>query len=834
MRNWLDGLLEQSSYFMPHGHCYLWIPSILWLHVVSDLLIGAAYLGISCVLWLLVRRLRLPFSPVFVAFGLFIALCGGTHFMAIWTTWQPDYLADGLVKAATALASVATAIGLLYVKPQVEEVVHAARLSEERRTQLESAHAELELLYRKVTQLDELKSQFFANVSHELRTPLALILGPAQQMMADPALPAAHRRTLATMHDNAQALLKQVNDLLDMAKLDAGSMRLQPDAVDLAAWLRRVAGLFEPLAAGRGMQLQLQAPATLPAVVDAAKLERVLVNLLGNAFKFAGDGGTVEVRLHGEPSAPARLRLEVTDNGPGVPPEQRQLVFERFRQGDGGIARAHGGTGLGLAIVKDFVELHGGSVQVDDAPGGGALFRVDLPWQRPEALPEQAPAGTSDEAGRTALQVTVRELQPQPAGDAQHRPAATADAQAAARVLVVEDHHEMREFIAQVLAGHYDVTTAKDGAEGLLRAEALQPDLIVSDLMMPGSSGEQLLAALRQRTGPLATTPVLLLSARADDGQRARLLAEGAQDYLVKPFAPAELLARVRNLVAAKRAGDLLRAELDTMSTDLEDLSRRLGVQHRQLQTALDAAQVAREQAERASQVKTAFLGMVSHELRTPLATIHLNLQLLLRDPTVELPPRLQPKLDRLTSAARQMNVLVEGLLDYTQVESGRLQVTRVPVDLPRLAAQVVEESRLNLVGRPVDIQLEAPAGGGLQVHTDERLLKVVVNNLVANAVKFTEQGCITVRVLAADDERVIEVQDTGPGIAPEDLDRIFLPFESLEPVHRKSVPGMGLGLALVQQIVQALGGRVSVSSVLGQGSRFRVHLPGTGDAAPA
>src|SRR6476661_376778 len=122
MRDSIQSLLDQSRFFMPHGHCYLWIPSLLWLHVASDLLIGLAYIGISLLLWALVRRLRLPFSPVFLAFGLFIGLCGGTHFMEVWTTWYPDYFASGLLKAATAAASVATAVALLYVKPQVEAV----------------------------------------------------------------------------------------------------------------------------------------------------------------------------------------------------------------------------------------------------------------------------------------------------------------------------------------------------------------------------------------------------------------------------------------------------------------------------------------------------------------------------------------------------------------------------------------------------------------------------------------------------------------------------------------------------------------------------------------
>ena len=160
---WLNDLLEKSNAFIPHGHCYLWIPGLLWLHVISDALIGAAYLGISLILYLFVRKIRLPFSPVFIAFGLFIALCGLTHFMAIWTVWNPDYLVDGMIKAATAAASAATAVGLFFIRPQVEEVVNTARLSEERRIRLEDAHVELENLYTQIKEVDELKTQFFAN-----------------------------------------------------------------------------------------------------------------------------------------------------------------------------------------------------------------------------------------------------------------------------------------------------------------------------------------------------------------------------------------------------------------------------------------------------------------------------------------------------------------------------------------------------------------------------------------------------------------------------------------------------------------------------------------------
>ncbi|RZA16066.1 MAG: HAMP domain-containing histidine kinase, partial [Proteobacteria bacterium] len=259
MPAWLSEIFQRSSSFMPHGHCYLWIPSLLWMHVISDALIGIAYLGISLILYLLVRSIRLPFSPVFVAFGLFIGLCGITHFMKIWTVWHPDYLLDGLIKMATAAASVATAVGLLYVRPQVMEMVSAARLSEQRRVQLEAAHAELEGLYRKVKELDELKTQFFANVSHELRTPLALIVGPADSMRNDANLTPRQRRGLDSIKHNGQTLLRQVNDLLDITRLEAGGLELHHARLDLQPWVRRIAMQFDVAAEQRGVRLQVLA-----------------------------------------------------------------------------------------------------------------------------------------------------------------------------------------------------------------------------------------------------------------------------------------------------------------------------------------------------------------------------------------------------------------------------------------------------------------------------------------------------------------------------------------------------------------------------------------------
>jgi signal transduction histidine kinase len=818
MANWLSEISEKSSGFMPHGHCYLWIPSLLWMHVLSDALIGVAYLGISFVLYLLVRKIRLPFSPVFIAFGLFIGLCGITHFMKIWTVWHPDYLLDGLVKLATAAASVATAIGLLYIRPQIEQTVAAARLSEERRAELERAHAELETLYRKVKELDELKTQFFANVSHELRTPLTLMLGPAERMREDASLSQHQRHELDMISRNGRSLLRHVNDLLDIAKLESHDMQPHRTRFELQPWIEELAVQFEPVARQRQLRFEVVADEAMLIEADADMIERIVINLLSNAFKFTPAGGEVILRLAREAD---HLLLTVDDSGPGIAEEARELVFERFRQADGSITRQYGGTGLGLAIVKDLVGLHGGSVKVDASPAGGARFMVQLPLRSDANVAVQNAPLAASPATRLALSTMLEELVPAAVTEQAGTPLPQQPS-----VLVVEDNQDMRHFLAETLAPHYNVVTAADGQDGYRRFQSLQPDLVVSDIMMPLMSGEQLVKAIRSSGDTPAATPILLLSAKADDDLRVRLLRDGAQDYLTKPFLPQELLARAANLVAAKRAGDQLRGALASASLDIEALASELVTRHRQLEAVRDAAEVAREQAERANRVKGLFLGMVSHELRTPIATIDMNVQLLER--SGGLPAAAGARLQRMSRATRQLAGLVEGLLEYTRLESGKIEAHPESLDAATIVHEVLA-AHVDQAADAVTLSLEPQHTPLPPLVSDARLLRIVLANLISNALKYTSQGSVTVRLKTERDKHVFEVTDTGQGIPEADTTRIFQPFERLEPVQHKSLPGVGLGLALVDQIVRALGGSITVSSRVGQGSCFRVHLPSRG-----
>ncbi|QLA14986.1 ATP-binding protein [Desulfolutivibrio sulfoxidireducens] len=428
------------------------------------------------------------------------------------------------------------------------QALEAAREANEK---LQSANADITRLYEKTREIDELKTRFFANISHELRTPLTLILGPLDALLKDPGLDPAQRPGLELAARNARILHRQVCDLLDVAKLDAGRMAMRYSRADVAHLVRLTASLFELLARDRRIRFAVDAPETLFAQVDAEKYRRILQNLLSNAFKFTPDKGRIDVRLK---ERDRQIVCEVADNGPGVPPDMRETVFERFRQADDSSRRRHGGTGLGLAIVKEFASLHGGTVQLNETPGGGARFTVALPLAAPEGavISDQPEDAETDPGLIEGLGAPVAE-----------RPACSPDQpEDAPLVLIVEDNPDMRAFLAGSLGREFRTATAPGGREGLAAALSLRPGLILSDVMMPGMDGEEMVRELRTRP-ETRDTPVIMLTAKADEALRTRLLPDLVQDFMTKPFSEDELFAKVRALLKERR-----RAEADKQKVE--------------------------------------------------------------------------------------------------------------------------------------------------------------------------------------------------------------------------------------------------------------------------
>jgi signal transduction histidine kinase/DNA-binding response OmpR family regulator len=406
---------------------------------------------------------------------------------------------------------------------------------------LRAARDEVSRLYDRTRELDELKTQFFANVSHELRTPLTLILGPTRSLLGGP-MHDGQRRELTVIDRNARLLLKHVNNLLDVSKLDAGDLAIHYSHADLAGLLRFIASHFESLAKSRDIDFMLRLPAALQVEIDVEKIERVVLNLLSNAFKFTPDGGRISLEAH---ESNGNVRIVVSDSGEGVPEQLRSTIFERFRQADAGVNRRKGGTGLGLYIVQEFVTLHGGKVRVESPESGGAQFVVEIAAVAPATATVQ---GRDDErADAVELELAGLEAAKPPTGES-----AYAVTPHAPTVLIVDDNPDMNAFVARTLEREYRVLRASDGEQALDLAIRHRPDLIVTDVMMPGMSGEELVRRVAGHMD-LRDTPIVLLTARADDALRVRLLEQGAQDYLSKPFLPEELRARVGRLVEERR-----------------------------------------------------------------------------------------------------------------------------------------------------------------------------------------------------------------------------------------------------------------------------------------
>ncbi|HNF63444.1 MAG TPA: PAS domain S-box protein, partial [Rhodocyclaceae bacterium] len=445
-----------------------------------------------------------------------------------------------------------------------------------RNAELSRKNGELQVALERLKELDGYKTRFFANVSHELRTPLALILGPVDQLIQDgQALAERERFRLAAIQRNARALLQQVNNLLDLARIDADRMPMAYVHANLAALLREVAAGFDAVAEDRGIRVSLRGEDELYADVDRAKFMRVLSNLLSNAFKFTPSGGRIGCSV--ERLAGGRVLVSVQDTGPGVPAAMKAAIFDRFVQGGDGLGP--GGSGLGLNIVKEFVELHRGTVVVLDAPGGGALFQVELPARAPEGAFVRS-------AGRDAAPADLAApLAPElpPLTELPFHPGKR-------RVLVAEDNPDLRQFLYDVLSDEYNVILRDDGEAAFRAALADPTDLIITDLMMPRWDGERFVRALAEQPD-FPPVPVLVLSARADDALRERLLEHLVQDYLIKPFSARELRARARNLVTVKRTVDILQKELNSQASDILELTAGLVESRKSLQRSLTALQ---------------------------------------------------------------------------------------------------------------------------------------------------------------------------------------------------------------------------------------------------
>jgi len=660
------------------------------------------------------------------------------------------------------------------------------------------ALAEAQARAEALAEIDRAKTAFFSNVSHELRTPLTLILGPAQDSL-DRAeeMPPADVERWHLVHRNGLRLLKLVNTLLDFSRIEAGRIQASYEPTDLAVLTRDVASAFESAVEGAGLRYKI-AVETLeePVFVDHDMWEKIVLNLLSNALKFTFEGEIeVALRRHGE-----QAQLTVRDTGTGVPAEQLSLLFDRFHRVPGARSRTHEGTGIGLSLVQELVKLQGGSVTVESVVDRGTTFTVALPFGATH-LPQDRIAAPRDLSSTAAGAIPfVEEALRWDARDRANDEHAFSQASpdpGVARILLADDNADMRDYVTRLLRKRFSIETVADGASALERARAAPPDLILSDIMMPGMNGYQLLQALRADEITRGI-PVIFLSARAGEESRVEGLSAGADDYLVKPFSARELIARI--------------------STHLK-ISRLL-IRERE----------ARAEAEVANRSKDEFLAMLGHELRNPLAPIVTALQLMrLRGDEVLSKER--------TIIERQVNHLirlVDDLLDVSRITRGKVELQRERLELAEIVAKAIEMSSPLIEQRQHVLTVEVPRRG-LAFEGDAVRMAQVVANLLNNAAKYTEpHGHITIQGALEGEQAVLRVMDTGIGLSADMLPRVFDLFVQEPQALDRAQGGLGLGLAIVRVLVELHGGTAEAHSEgHGRGSEFVIRLPAAESGEP-
>ena len=671
------------------------------------------------------------------------------------------------------------------------------------------AHDEQRKRAETLAALDRAKTEFFSNVSHEFRTPLTLMLGPLDDALRSDALPAAEREQLLIAQRNSLRLLKLVNTLLDFSRLEAGRAEAVYEPLDIAAATADLAATFRSAIERAGLRLVVDCPPLPePVWVDREMWEKVVLNLLSNAFKFTFEG-EIAVRLRTDAE---HVVVEVADTGIGIGPDDLSHVFERFHRVRGARARTHEGTGIGLTLVRQLVELHGGTIRVTSRLDAGSTFTIRIPRGAAHLPPDRV--GAARTRASTALSATAfvdEAARWLPESAALDGPAPAAIETAGARVLLVDDNADMRDYLKRLLAPYWTVDVAGDGAEALDKARAEPPDLVLSDVMMPRLDGHGLLKALRENART-AVTPVILLSARAGEDARVEGLATGADDYLVKPFAARELIARVNAHLRLARA--------------------RLSTQQ-ELERQYSAADAARRTAEAASRAKDEFLAMLAHELRNPLGVVLNGVKILDRigsgdDEAARIRSVITRQMEHLSR-------LLDDLLDVARISQGRIELRKEPVDLRTVVDFAVESERHRIVAKAQTLDVVMPSAP-IMVYADRARLQQVVGNLIHNASKYTpEHGRVGVSVGHAGDEASVRVRDTGVGIPPEKLAAIFELFVQLDTSPDRAEGGLGIGLTLVRRLLEQHAGHVRAESAgLGLGSEFIVTLPTTAAAQPA
>ncbi|MDA1273116.1 MAG: ATP-binding protein [Verrucomicrobia bacterium] len=809
--NLLLGLLLAVLYFRP-AHAYHRVLGLCWMvlpiwHLtlmiaISDGIVSPYYIGI--ILVIMGASLFMPWT---------IGECS-VAFSVTWCFYASACLANWLFmpgQGAPNQSALANNAFFMAIFPLIglaaSHVSSGSRYREFKlRFDLDQNKRELEISYHKLAALDDAKSQFFAHISHELRTPLTLILSPLDDLRT--TLPAAlngkFRETLDLMYGNALRLLSLINDLLELIRLDEGKLKLDLKPVSLRTVLLGLISSMRAVAEKGRVSIEADFANESPLMVnaDADRLEKVFINLLFNAIKFTPEDGHVRVKASEDASS---VVVQIEDTGIGISEEKLTAVFERFWQDDENPIGAAHGTGIGLALVRQLVELHAGSVSVSSRKGAGSVFTVRLPKQLEASNENAVETAPRNDAWLTDLYRKAQRFQSE--SDVSKRSAVSPFASNPAKhtLLLVEDEVDMQRYLADELGRDYNVLVAADGEAGYNLAASCQPEIVLTDLMLPKIDGITLCGRIKSSPSILPSK-IVLLTARADDRTKLSALEAGADDFVTKPFSMVELKTRLANLLLTSQ----LERELQKQNQTLE-----------QTLTQLRAAETQLIQTERLSALGNLSAGIM-HEINNPvnfmLTAIHF-----LRSKTTDASNEISETIVDIENGLKRVRDIIADLKGFAYGSSSVAKIECDPEKILRTAKRLLAHDL------SYEVELKESIVAGARPCANENQMVQLVVNLIQNAIHATRSNpsrnkprLVGVRMGAEKGRYEISVQDNGTGIPKDHENKIFDPFFTTKPVGE----GTGLGLSICHTIVKGHQGRIFATSDPGEGTKFVVQLP--------
>ncbi len=725
--------------------------------------------------------------------------------------------------------------------------------------QLDLSRRELEKSNKRLMELDELKGRFFANVSHELRTPLTLLIAPLESLRGriGASVDAQSRDWLDTMYANGMRLLKLINDLLDLVRLDTGRLHLDKVPIELGDFFRGLLNSVKSAAQEKGIRLDCDVDSSLTIIyADLDKMEKVFLNLLFNSVKFTPAGGSIRILARAESDFAI---IQIIDTGMGISPENAPHIFNRFWQADTSANRKFQGTGIGLALVKELVEAHRGTVEVRSQPGAGTTMVVMIPIGTPKMRATSTVAspatGIGVAANGAAVAATVEIATPGAPASGQEvrggiepevvepenawmvslykraslftampqprdalRVQMPVGIRKRVRLLIAEDEADMLRFLRSQLDDQYEVIEAVDGDQAVTLATQYLPEIILCDMMLPEKDGLQVCRELRARASTKAL-PFLMLTARADDETKLRALAAGANDFLTKPFSSTELKVRIKNLADTYKLQQQLEWQNQKLESTNEDLKDAL--------QELKTTEVQLVQAEKMASLGRMSAGII-HEINNPLNFARTGLHMLSRQaPHIPNPERgnFDETIRDIQEGISRVAEIVSDMRSYTHPQGGGTEDVDIRSCVDAALRFLVAELKDRVV-----VSIEIPPG--MTLRSDRNKLMQVFTNLLQNssdALKAREEALVggePARInisgeVCGDGRRVLRFWDNGTGISEGNLAKVFDPFFTTKEVGH----GTGLGLSISYRIVRDAGGHITVRSEEGRFCEFSLEF---------